>query len=71
MDARGAETAGAAAGGDYVVTVQHANQLNPLGVAADTRVHVVGRGHFDESNLIGLTSDAKSVLLRRGSRFES
>jgi len=57
--------------GDFVVTVEFANQLNPVGVSADAKVHVVGRGHFDESNLINLTADAKRVLLRRGSRFES
>jgi hypothetical protein len=64
-------TEGRGTDGDYAVTVEYANQLTPLGTAADVKVHAVGRGHFDESNLIGLTADAKSVLLRRGSRFES
>ena len=55
--------------GDYVVTVGYVNQLNPLGSPSDVQAHVVGRGHFDEANLVGLTQDAKGVLLRRGSRF--
>ncbi|HVY60551.1 MAG TPA: hypothetical protein VHF22_02810 [Planctomycetota bacterium] len=56
--------------GDYVVTVEYADQLNPAGSPAHAKVHTVARGHFDKANLVGLTSDAKSVLLRRGSRFE-
>ena len=55
--------------GDYVVTLEYMTQLNPIGVLVDVKVHAVSRGHFDDANLIGLTQDAKSVLLRRGSRF--
>jgi len=66
-----AGTAARGTDGDYVVTLEYASELNPVGVSADAKVHVVGRGHFDESNLINLTADAKRVLLKRGSRFES
>ena len=57
--------------GDYQVTTEYCDQVGPLGAASHASVHTVGCGHFDESNLIGLTADAKRVLLARGSRFES
>ena len=58
--------------GDYVVVTDYADMLDGAGVAADQHgVTCVRRGHFDESNLINLTKDARRVLTQRGSIFES
>jgi len=50
----------------------HEDHLDMLGkdgnVAAQAAANLLA-GHFDESELIGLTPDAKAVLSRRGSIF--
>lgn len=58
--------------GDYVVVPDYVDMLDGAGTAADQHgVHAVRRGHFDESNLINLTQDARRILTQRGSIFES
>ena len=58
--------------GDYVVTDDYVDMRDADGTASDQQgVTAVRRGHFDESNLINLTQDARRVLTQRGSIFES
>lgn len=69
-------TTGRGTDGDWAVCVEYVDQLDPAGSAADAKAHVVGCGHFDESNLIWggsatLHQDFKRVMLKRGARFES
>lgn len=55
---------------DYRVTDQQRSLINMNGASRDSDpVPTLLRGHFDESELTGLTDEAKSVLKRRGSIF--
>jgi hypothetical protein len=54
---------------DYRVTADFAELKTTEAVAQDYAVPTLLAGHFRESALSGLTAEAKSVLLRRGSLF--
>lgn len=58
--------------GDYIVLRDYLDMFDAGGVASDQHgVTVVRKGHFDESELINLTADARRILTQRGSLFES
>lgn len=56
---------------DYRVTADFADLEDENGAAIDAPVKNFFAGHFDESNLINLTAEARAVLSRRGAHFES
>lgn len=55
--------------GDYRVVADFVDLQDVDGNAVNGPVRAYARGHFDESNLINLTPDAKLVLSKRGSRW--
>lgn len=73
----GATTAFGASGTDAVgtdpevrVTAYWCDLKDLEGTATDALVPTLVAGHFDESELSGLTAEAKAILQKRGSRFE-
>ncbi len=54
---------------EVVVTLRDIDQVDEDGTAVHAEVEVRRKGHFDESNLINLTDEARAVLVRRGSIF--
>lgn len=54
---------------DYRVLTDPVDLVSPTGAASDALGSNLVAGHFDESELLGLTAEAKVVLSRRGSRF--
>lgn len=55
---------------DYRVTYEQRDLTKPGGAARDSSfVPTLLAGHFDESSLVGLTVEAKAVLMSRGSLF--
>mgnify|MGYP003634988984 CR=1 FL=1 len=65
--ADGADAAGVEA--DYRITSKFADLVDADATAVHAPVSTLMKGHFDESNLINLTAQAKAAFLRRGSRF--
>lgn len=55
--------------GQYRVVADFADLQNEDGTAVNAPVRCYARGHFDESNLINLTPDAKIQLSKLGSRW--
>lgn len=57
--------------GEFGVLTNYVDMLGPDGAVANMiGVQVAQRGRFDETYLIGITSDAREYLLNRGSHFE-
>lgn len=73
-----AGTAARGTDGDWVVTTEYCDQLDPLGNTKDARVSAVRAGVFDEANLVWagaagaatIPEDAKRVMIARGAKFE-
>ena len=55
--------------GDYRVLLEHTDMQDEDGTATDADAEVAWTGHFDESQLINLTPEARGVFLARGAHF--
>lgn len=65
------ETSGVAGeDADYRVTLEHVDLKDEEGTAIHADVPVAWAGHFDASNLLLLTAEARAVLAKRGSKFD-
>lgn len=64
-----AGTSGNGTDADYVVQLPYVDLEDENGTATHAEARVARVGHFDESQLINLTAEARATLSRRGSFF--
>lgn len=65
----GSDADAAGADADYRITSKFADLVNVDNTAVHAPAPTLMKGHFDESELINLTAQAKASFLRRGARF--
>lgn len=68
--AEGEDNAVAGEDADYRVVLEHVDLKDEEGTAIHADALVAWTGHFDASNLINLTAEARATLARRGAKFD-